>query len=286
VIELATIDSTKLSADQHNAQAVARARPIVGEGPRPQSRYQRRTVKARDQRFTDAVAFAYRMDWPLNVGITVSWSALVAAGEHHDGHCLGRGEWERDCYLRHELARCRPPSPNSSPFVALWGRDVGRKLGSHIHLSLYWPAWSDRYIEKLSALLERMTGSSADYVLPPYTQDTVARSVCGGWQVDMNRRRDSMASALEWARYIAEQDAKHPGSPEVKGKAFGISQAIGKAAQERARGMLECGKAPEVRPDRLGHSRFNSVRNRARPEPTLKPSGLVLPSAQIKRPRS
>lgn len=41
------------------------------------------------------------------------------------------------------------------------------------------------------------------------------------------------------AEYIAAQHAKHPAPPEIKDKAFGISQAIGKAAQEQARPMLE-----------------------------------------------
>lgn len=54
---------------------------------------------------------------------------------------------------------------------------------------------------------------------------------------------DDKASALEWADYIATQHAKHPAPPEINGKAFGISEAIGKAAQERARPMLEAREA-------------------------------------------
>ena len=55
----------------------------------------------------------------------------------------------------------------------------------------------------------------------------------------MNTRQDDKKSALEWAEYIAAQHAKHPAPPEIKGKAFGISEAIGKAAEERARPMLQ-----------------------------------------------
>lgn len=59
-------------------------------------------------RFREAVAFAYAMDWPLNIGITITWAALETAGEHNEGHCLGRGEWGREKYARGELARlCR-----------------------------------------------------------------------------------------------------------------------------------------------------------------------------------
>ena len=59
----------------------------------------------------------------------------------------------------------------------------------------------------------------------------------------MNTRKDDKASALEWAEYIAAQHKKHPHRPEIKGKAFGISEAIGKGAQECARPMLEAREA-------------------------------------------
>lgn len=31
-------------------------------------------------RFREAVAFAFAMDWPLNIGITITWTALIQAG--------------------------------------------------------------------------------------------------------------------------------------------------------------------------------------------------------------
>ena len=189
-------------------------------------------------RFREAVTFAYAMDWPLNIGVTIAWVALLTAGERHEGHCLGRGEWDRERYVRDELARlCRA---EGLPFAALWGRDIGKDMGAHVHLSMFWPSYK---LAKLIAMIERISGSSAEFVLAPYTADTVARSVCGGWQVTMNNRRDDKASALVWAEYIAEQHAKHQAPPEIKGKAFGISQAIGNAAQERAGGVLEAREA-------------------------------------------
>lgn len=185
-------------------------------------------------RFREAVAFAYAMDWPLNIGLTITWSALEAAGEHNEGHCLGRGEWDRETYTRKELGRlCRE---EGLPFVALWGRDVGADMGSHVHLSMFFPTYK---LARLIGVVERISGSSAEFVLRPYEADVVARSVCGGWQINMNNRNDLKESALEWATYIAEQHAKHPAEPEIKGKAFGVSEAIGKAAQERHRGALE-----------------------------------------------
>lgn len=185
-------------------------------------------------RFGEAVAFAYAMDWPLNIGITITWAALETAGERNEGHCLGRSEWDREKYTRDELARlCRS---EGLPFVALWGRDVGANMGSHVHLSIFWPSYK---LAQLVTVIERISGSSADFILKPYAADVAARSVCGGWQINMNNREDDKESALEWAEYIAAQHAKHPSPPEIKGKAFGISQAIGKAAQKRERPALE-----------------------------------------------
>ena len=183
--------------------------------------------------FREAVTFAYEMDWPVNVGLTVCWDALVQAGEKNEGHCLGRGEWDREAYFRDELARlCRSVGV---PFVAVWGRDIGQDVGSHTHLSIFWPS---RYLARLVTLIERISGSHAAFVLKHYSADVVARSVCGGWQINMNSRTDFKASALEWAGYIAEQHAKHPAPPALKGKAFGVSKAIGKAA----RGPLEAAR--------------------------------------------
>jgi hypothetical protein len=188
-------------------------------------------------RFREAVAFAYLMDWPLTIGLTITWTALETAGERNEGHCLGRGEWDREKYTRDELARlCRS---EGLPFVALWGRDVGAAMGLHVHLSMFWPCYKLAQLAQLVAVIERISGSSADFVLKPYAADVVARSVCGGWQINMNTRNNDKQSALEWAEYIAAQHAKHPAPPEIKGKAFGISQAIGKAAQERERPALE-----------------------------------------------
>jgi len=113
-------------------------------------------------------------------------------------------------------------------------------MGLHVHLAMFWPS---RKLAQLVAVIERVSGSPADFVLTPYAADVVARSVCGGWQLNMNNRKDDKQSALEWAEYIAAQHAKHPALPEIRGKAFGISQAIGKSAQDRAQPMLEAREA-------------------------------------------
>ena len=56
-------------------------------------------------RFRDAVVFAYKMDWPLNISLTITWDALQTTGERNEGHCLGRGEWAREKYVRDELVQ-------------------------------------------------------------------------------------------------------------------------------------------------------------------------------------
>lgn len=108
-------------------------------------------------RFMEAVAFTYEMDWPLNISLTIAWDALRRAGEHNEDHCLARGEWDRERYTRAELARlCRS---EGVPFAALWGRNVGADMGSHIHLSMFWPSYK---LAQLVAVIERMSGSSAE----------------------------------------------------------------------------------------------------------------------------
>ena len=165
--------------------------PIVGKASPAVSRYDRRKEREKLVRFAEAVMFAYAMDWPLNIGLTITWAALQAAGEKNEGHCLWRGEWEREGYVRDELARlCRS---NGLPLAALWGRDVGAAMGSHSHLSMFWPSHK---LAQLIAVIERISGSSADFVLEPYAADVVARSVCGGWQLNMNNRKDDKTSAM------------------------------------------------------------------------------------------
>ncbi len=45
-----------------------------------------------------------------------------------------------------------------------------------------------------------------------------------------------------WADYIATQHGKHPAPPALKGQAFGVSQAIGKAARDAASQAKEKGE--------------------------------------------
>ena len=204
---------------------------VANQKPR-QSYRKKRTTTVRTKNFRAAVLFAYEMDWPVNVTITITWSALIMAGDHNEGHCLGKPAGERDTYLRREIARLA--RRKGLPFVAIWGRDVSAVMGSHIHLGIFW----DHYrLQPLLELIERITGSSPEYVKPAYEDQHVARSVCGGWQVDMNRREK--AGALDWSDYVSQQEDKHHRAPALPGKSYGVSEAIGKKAREAARAHLE-----------------------------------------------
>lgn len=212
---------------------------IVGNGGTYANPRARRTQRNREASFERAVAFAHTMDLCPTVLLTISWDALLRTGDHNHGHCLGRGD--RDAYLRRELNRlCRALG---IAFAALWGRDVGREMGAHIHIAMFLPLGRTGTLERLVRLLERVTGSPAEFVLVPYVADTVARSTCGGWQIDVNRRQDAKASALWLAGYIATQDAKHPAAPKLNGKTFGVSEVLSRAAQRQAAPLLAAREA-------------------------------------------
>ena len=189
---------------------------------RHDERYIRRRVKHHQERFTQAVVYAYANDWPINIALTITWSALINAGEKNEGNCLWMAEWERDKYLRKELARCRPRKADI-PFVAIWGRDVGSYLGEHVHLGLFWPSYT---LNKLVELLTRISGSSAQFINQPYAANIFAKSVCGGWQINLMRGKNMEAAALGWAEYIALQPTKHQYDKNIIGNCFGISRGI------------------------------------------------------------
>ena len=160
------------------------------------------------------------------MAVTISWNALIEAGEKNDGHCLWRENGDREKYVRTELRRAARKL--GFEFVLLFGREVGTRHGIHTHLYQFWPS---EHLNSLVALLERVTGSAAEYVLVPYRKATVARSVCGGWQIDMNTRLNDIASVTDFADYLTKWGAQ--AHPAIQGKAYGVSQSISKTARER-----------------------------------------------------
>jgi hypothetical protein len=229
-------DNSHLAA---NSITTTTAKPKARQNS-AKSREQRRVEKDRRANFEAAARFAYQMDWPLNLAITVNWTCLIQAGDQNEGHCLGRDEAGREAYFRAELSRCRPKTTPKTPFVAIWGRDIGSKMGSHTHLAVFWPRWHKNHPSALIELLERITGSQ----VAPYEETNghhvIAESACKGWQIKTVYGRDLLAGALAWVDYIARQSDKHTAQPGILGKAFGISQAIGPKARAACRKGL-CG---------------------------------------------
>lgn len=197
----------------------------VAKGRSP--RYERRDAKRRYQQAVSAVEFAYRMDWPLNCHLTITWHALIVAADVKEGHCLWRPPGRREVYVRTELARRLRAI--GLPFAAIWARDVGKRLGSHMHILIFWPTY---FVEQFLRLVERLTGSPRAHATATRTRRCLARSECGGWMITVVDQRWVKAGALNVATYIASQREKHPVFL-FTGKAFGVSQSLGPAARRR-----------------------------------------------------
>ena len=229
--EYATYSVYTLASDAYSAYPIMpTAKPKARQAPQSvkPSREQRRVQKNRWANFHAALQFAYKMDWPINVALTVNWTALIHAGSRNHGHCLALAEAERDAYLRKELGRCIRKLPGAPKFVAIWGRDVGAQMGLHIHIGIFWPY---RHLDKLVNLLGRVTGSEAGLALAKRTKGYFDGSNCGGWLVQHILNGEK--GAFGWVDYIANQDQKHPNRVKIEGKAFGVSQSIGPAARRQ-----------------------------------------------------
>jgi hypothetical protein len=92
------------------------------------------------------------MDLPPNGALTITWPALLTAGEHSEGHCLGRGEPDRARHVRKELARLY--RNEGLPFAALWGRHISRTMAAHVHIFMCRPH------AKLISVIARISGIS------------------------------------------------------------------------------------------------------------------------------
>jgi hypothetical protein len=187
-----------------------------------------RTPKRQKVSFHGAVAFADRIGCPLNTTLTIAWEKLENADDCHGVHWQRLSPKARDQYLRKALGYAC--GREGMIWAAVWGRDIGRDVGAHIHILMHWPRGN---LAKLIADIERITGA-ADFVKPGSTAAKVARSWGGGWQIDRNIRPDRMAGTLYMADYILGQHDQHPAPPNIEGKAFGITEAIGPKAQSRA----------------------------------------------------
>ena len=90
-------------------------------------------------------------------------------------------------------------------------------------VGLFRPSYT---LDKIVGLLTSIYGSSAQFINQPYAADIFAKSVCGGWQVNLNCGKNMKAAALGWADYIATQPIKHINKVILGGNLFGISRSI------------------------------------------------------------
>lgn len=97
--------------------------------------------------------------------------------------------------------------------------------------------WLSAELAFLIAVMERIPGRRAELLGDSNVLNPAVRSICGGWQIDLNLR--DLEGALGWAEYIVFLQAKHNHLPNIQGKAFGISQAISSSAQRRFRSKSE-----------------------------------------------
>ena len=90
-------------------------------------------------------------------------------------------------------------------------------------VGLFRPSYT---LDKIVGLLTRISGSSAQFINQPYAADIFAKSVCGGWQINLMREKNMEVAALGWAEYIALQPTKHQYDKNIIGNCFGISRGI------------------------------------------------------------
>lgn len=229
--------SNILKQDQHLTTLPAAASPSPTPRPRPPDARERRASRSKEERqqrqranFTDAAAFAYFNDWPLNMRITVTWD-VCTFGDRNHGHILGKPDKERCETLRSAIRkRLRK---QEEPFACICARDTGGKRGQHIHLALYWPL----PLEELVWLLSDLTGSLPSSGRLP--GGVVAQSECHGWQIKRNTALEEIPSALRWAEYLLGQEQRHLIMPSIEGKLLGVSRDIGTAAMMPHREKLE-----------------------------------------------
>lgn len=201
---------------------------------------ERRATQAKEERrqrqrasFADSAAFAYFMGWPLSMRVTVTWDRCFW-GDRDPGHVLTKPDRERSERLRDALDRRL--RKDGLAFACTWSRDVGGKLGHHIHLGLYWPL----PLKELAWLLARLTGSRPSSDRLP--RAVLAQSECKGWQVKGNTARDEIPSAIRWTDYQLDQTPRHLVMPKLEGKLLGVSRAIDAKAMEPRREALESWK--------------------------------------------
>ena len=174
-----------------------------------------RLHKTRDAKLKRIFKKADQIDLPLNIAITISWDALIQAGERNEGHLLGGCHKKRQAKLFRRFRHLSNSRGRNLSYV--WVSDFGARFGEHLHLALFWPRYD---IETLLFLCVAVFGSKLDDTWDGHPKSF--RSVCGGWMVRFAEPRPDMRYG--WAAYMSDQVLKHNAHPG--GRRFGCSRNL------------------------------------------------------------
>lgn len=175
------------------------------------ARIARASARRRVITWSSAASAAETAGYPLNVALSVTWSALVE-GERRDGHCLGLPAVERERRLWSAL---RLVSARAGvPWLAARAPEHDTRRGLHLHLALHLPDAAS--IRDALGVVERLTGAPAERVdMRGWSvrgggrthHGVIARSDCGGWF--LQRRVEVLGgSGAALAAYAAKGDGK------------------------------------------------------------------------------
>ena len=210
-------DSRKLKEIRRNG--VASSHWTYSSQPREAKSYQfnkiKRLHKCRDTKLAYIFKTADEIDCPLNIAITISWDALIQAGERNEGHILGDSPRRRQAKLFRRFRYLSKSCGRDLSYV--WVSDVGVRFGEHLHIALFWPRYD---IKTLSWLCAALLGSGLDESWEG--QPKGFRSVCGGWMLRFAEPRTDLR--FGWAKYMSDQVIKH--NSYDGGRCFGHSRNL------------------------------------------------------------
>ncbi len=187
--------------------------------------------------------FAYRLNRPLNVALTLSWTALKNSGS--DRVFEGRSNHEAGEHLRGRFARKWPDA------CWIWVREIGPQFGEHIHFAIHLKDDQLRAFQRFLATelrdelltpqdarlkMRHWTAGPEDSGLPSDilkrfgVRDLLFHSPSGA--VHATRIDHGWRGLQGWLGYLAK--GLWQGQGEILGKRSGTSRNLGVTAQANA----------------------------------------------------